>query len=357
MTVDAKRIKKILVLKYRSIGDIILAGPALEALRLTYPKARIDLVVDDVFEDICHAHPNVDYLILNKRHRGKMGKLDYLMLDLRFLSKIRKQKYDLVVDLHCGPRSALVAFLSGARYRMGDRLRLRNKIAYNISAPIPAKGAHTVDVLLNSLFPLNPIFPDAPSLSLNYHDAEGLFVRDFLGKHGVTEKDTVVMVHPGARVDIKRLPAEKMGSIVRWLIDELGVKVIYAGNNNDIAPIAEIVSYSGRRGLIATNLPLGRLAALIGACDLFLGNDSGPMHMAAALGVPVVAFFGPSDPDIWGPVSDTARVVRNLPLMECQPCDQKNCPHKGAHCMTKIKLNDIKRAVTSVLSPRTARRV
>ena len=356
MTVNKARVKKILVLKYRSIGDILLSGPALESLSLTFPNARIDMVVDDVFADICHGHPHINYLILNRRNRGSLTKWEYLMSELRFFAKIRKQKYDLVVDLHSGPRSSLLAFISGARYRLGNRMRLRNKIAYNISAP-PGQGMHTADMLLNTLFPLNPVRPENRALSLNYKDSEGLFVREFLAKHGVTEKDTVVMVHPGARVDVKRLPAEKMGSVVRWLIDDLGVKVVYAGNNNDIAAIAEIVSYSGKRGLIATNLPLGRLAALIGACDLFLGNDSGPAHMAAALGLPVVAFFGPSDPAIWGPIGDRVRVVRNAPLMDCQPCDQKRCPHTGTHCMTKIKLNDIKRAVTGILTQHSAHRI
>ncbi|MBI5177765.1 MAG: glycosyltransferase family 9 protein [Nitrospinae bacterium] len=356
MTVDKKSIKKILVLRYRSIGDIILSGPALEALRLTYPSARIDMVVDDQFADICHGHPYIDYLLLHRRNRGNMSKFDYFMLNLKFIHKVRKAHYDLVVDLHSGPRSATLTLLSGARHRLGYRFRWRNKLAYNLAAPIGGPGVHTVEGLLQMLLPLNPVLPDTRTLRLAYPEEEKQFVRGFLEKHGVTDKDFLVMVHPGARVDVKRLPAEKMGSVVRWLIDELGAKVVYAGNNNDIAPIAEIVSYSGRRGLIATNLPLARLSALIGSCNLFLGNDSGPMHMAAALDVPVVAFFGPSDPTVWGPVGKNVRVVRNAPTMECQPCDQKKCPQTGMHCMTKIKLNDIKRAIAGLIN-RPASRV
>lgn len=357
MDIQKNRIKKILVLRYRSIGDIILSSPALEALRLTFPSARIDMVIDDVFEDICHGHPNIDYLILHKRDTSGMTRFQKMMLGLKFIAKIRKQKYDLVIDLHGGPRSAPLAWLSGARYRVGYRLRLRSKLFYNIPILHGTVEAHTVDVMLNAIRAIDGVMPEEKKLYLGHRPEDKEFVTGFLRKFGVSEKDRLVMVHPGARVDIKRLPAEKMGQLARWMADDLGVKVVYAGNNADIAEIAGIVSYSGKRGLIATNLKLGHLAALIASCDLFIGNDSGPMHMAAALGVPVVSFFGPSDPAIWGPVAAQAKVIRNAPLMECQPCDQKNCPHIGAHCMTKIKLAEAKRAIINVLTHRSAQRV
>lgn len=356
MELNKKNIKKILVLRYRSIGDILLSGPTLEALRLTFPDARIDMVVDDVFEDVCFEHPYINYVLLHKRDASGMGRWQKLAYEAKFISKIRKQNYDLVIDLHSGPRSSLLAFLSGARHRLGHRLRWRHRLFYNIPIPPGKPNIHTVDVLLGAISPLQPVMPEEKTLRLNYSKEDGAFVKRFLEKHGVSEKDTLVMVHPGARVDIKRFPAEKMGKLVQWMTDELGVKVIYAGNNADIAEIAGIVSYSSRRGLIATGLKLGHLAALIRSCDLFVGNDSGPMHMAAALGVPIAAFFGPSDPAIWGPVSAQARVLRNAPLMDCQPCDQKNCAFVGRHCTTKIKLTDAKRAVANLLTHGATRR-
>ncbi len=357
MDIQKNLIKKILVLRYRSIGDIILSAPALEALRLTFPTARIDMVIDDVFEDICYGHPNIDYLILHKRDTTGMTWFQKMVMGFKFVAKIRKQKYDMVIDLHGGPRSAPLAWLSGARYRVGYRLRLRSKLFYNVFIEASNPGANTSDVLLDAVKTVGCVMPEEKRLFLGYRPEDKEFVTGFLRKFGVSEKDRLVMMHPGARVDIKRLPAEKMGQLARWMVDELGVKVVYAGNNADIAEIASIVSYSGKRGLIATNLKLGHLSALIASCDLFVGNDSGPMHMAAALGVPVVAFFGPSDPVTWGPVTGQAKVVRNAPLMECQPCDQKNCPHIGVHCMTRIKLAEAKRAIINTLTHRSAQRV
>lgn len=358
MYIDKRSIKKILVLRYRSIGDIILTTPALEALALTFPEARIDMVVDDAFADLCHGHPYVNYLLLHKRDRGELTKWEYFKMNTRFIWKIRKQRYDLIVDLHSGPRSATLTMLSGARYRLGYHYRLRNKLAYNIAAPMGGKGVHTIDVLLQTLLPLGIKMPDERRLFLQAQEADKGYIKEFLAKYDIsTENDFIAVMHPGARIEEKRLPAEKMGAIARWLIDELGVKVVYAGNNSDLGQISEIVKFSGRRGLIATNLPLGKLTALIETSHLFLGNDSGPTHMASALGIPIVAFFGPSDPSVWAPLGENVKVLRNAPLLDCQPCDQKKCKLSGDHCMTKIKINDVKRAIMGIVSPRTARRV
>ncbi len=349
MKVEHSSIKKILVLRYRSIGDIILSFPAIEALKETYPKARIDMLIDDRLADICYAHPHVNYLLLHETARGNSKSRSHFMQSLKFIYKIRKQKYDMVVDLHSGPRSSILTRLSGARHRVGSLMRKRHKLFYNLYAePGGNRKMHTVNVMLKTISPLKPKRLAKKSLFLRYSDEDGLYVKNFLEKYDVTEKDTVVMVHPGARVNIKRLPAQRMGEIVNWMTTELGVKVIYAGKDSDLPAIADIVSYSGKPGLMATNLTLGRLAALIKSCNLFLGNDSGPMHMAAALDVPIVAFFGPSDPAVWSPWGARGKIVRCTP-MECMPCDQKGCPHAGDHCMTRIKDSDIKRAIVSTL--------
>ena len=352
MIVERSSIKKILVLRYRSIGDIILSYPTMEALKETFPKARIDMLIDNNFEDLLYGHPHLDYILLHDRKRGKTGRFAHLRRGIRFIWKIRKQKYDLVVDLHCGPRSSLLTLLSGARYRLGYMFRNRNRLVYNLSPDKSGMDRHTVDVMLNIISPLKPKKRRKKELFLRYRDEDARYVKNFLEKYDVTEKDTVVMVHPGARIDLKRLPAQKMGEIVNWMTSELGVKVIYAGKDSDLPAIADIVSYSGKPGLMATNLTLGRHAALIKSCNLFIGNDSGPMHMAAALDVPIVAFFGPSDPAVWAPHGAVGKIVRCAP-MPCMPCDQKGCSYIGDHCMTRISVKDIKKAISSMLARKT----
>ncbi len=352
MVFDHHGVKKILALRFRSIGDIILSFPVVETLRSTFPAARIDVVIDDVFEDLMHAHPSINFVILNKRRRDGMSMAQNVWHELKFIREIRTQKYDLVVDLQCGIRSSLFTFLSGARYRAGNPAKLSGKLAYNIVAePRPSKP-HSSDVMLNIIRPLNPKYPKKKRLFLRYREEDGKYVHKFLRRFDIHERDIVIMVHPGARVDFKRLPAQKMGEIVSWLSSEMSAKIIYAGSDDDISAIADIVGHSGRPGLMATNLTLGQLSALIDSCDLYIGNDSGPMHMAAALGIPVVAFFGPSDPAVRGPVGAGGHAVR-APKMDCMPCDHKKCHLVGKHCMTQIKVESIKRAILKTMQPKT----
>ncbi len=346
MFVDHRRIQKILVLRYRSIGDIVLSYPTVEALRLTFPKARLDFVVDDIFADICYNNPHINYLILNKKKQKESG-LKSFVDELKFIWKIRKQKYDLVIDLHCGPRSAMLAFLSGASYRVGSMLRTRNRIFYNIQPP-PAKHPHSVEAMLSIIKPLNPVMPKSKSLFLKYSDEDRDYIASFLLRYEITDKEKLVVIHPGARVDFKRLPPKKMGEIVSWLTAQFGVKVVLAGADSDLPAISDIASASGQTCLIASNLTLGQLSALIDSAKLFICNDSGPMHMASALGTPIIAFFGPSDPKIWAPWKAKGRIVR-APKMDCMPCDQKNCGKVPNHCMAKIRTEDIKTAFSVML--------
>jgi len=337
------------VLRYRSIGDIILSNPTLDALRLTFPDARIDLVVDDVFKDICHGFSNINSLILHKRKREEAGKLKMIFEEIKFIWNIYRTKYDLVVDLHCGPRSAILTFLSMAPYRIGNKLRLRNKVCYNIFPDGGAVSPHSVDVMLATIAPLNPILPEKKKLNLSYGDKDRTYIKYFLSRFGIGDGERFVLIHPGARVDFKRLPASKMGEIIKWIADEYGTKVVLAGSNADVSTISDIAQEAGKSCLVATNLTIGQLSALIDLSLLFIGNDSGPMHMAAALKVPIIAFFGASDPKIWTPWKARGRIV-TCTRMECMPCDQKGCKYVPNHCMEKIKMPDIKKAVKEMMA-------
>ena len=353
MKIKKEAIKRILVLRYRSIGDIVLSYPAMEALQLTFPNATIDIVVDDVFKDIVHGWPMVNEVICNKRKRKGIGKFASAIEDFKFNWNIFRRRYHLVVDLHCGPRSAILTLLAMAKYRLGNRHRLRNSICYNIFPP-PGEKPHSVDGMLSMLAPLEPVIQENKKLLLSVSESNREFINSFLSRLGITSTDRLVMVHPGARVDFKRLPPEMMGEAISWMKEKYGVKVILAGSDADINAISTIATAARHKCKIATNLSIGHLVALIDSSVLFIGNDSGPMHIAAALNVPVIAFFGPSDPAIWGPWNVKSKVVQ-APAMECMPCDQKGCKYVPEHCMTKIKLDDVKIAIASMLEEKSAK--
>jgi len=353
MQIDKNDIKRILVLRYRSIGDIVLAYPTLEALRNTYPDARIDLVIDDVFKEVCHGWTIVDHLFLSTRNREGISKLSKLWNELKFIWKVQRERYNLVVDLHCGPRSAMLAFLSLAKYRIGNKLRPRNKVLYNIFPEPAGKGIHSVDVMLSLIAPLNPVIPKKKNLFFAYNKENRAYINSLLERMGIGEGEKFTVVHPGARVDFKMLPPRIMGEVVGYIVSEFGSKVMLVGSDTEITSISEVAQASGRKCGVATNLSIGQLAALMDRSEMFLGNDSGPMHIASALGKPVVAFFGPSDPVIWAPWNNKGKVV-NAPVMECMPCDQKGCHLVPEHCMSKIEVGKIKRAVASILNKNRA---
>ncbi|MBI3793924.1 MAG: glycosyltransferase family 9 protein [Nitrospinae bacterium] len=356
MKFDKKSVKKILVLRYRSIGDLVLCNPALETIRATFPGARIDFVVDEAFESLFYKNPNIDRSIPFSRGSKGEGKIKSLLRELRFILRIRAEKYDMVVDLHCGPRSAMLAWLSGARYRLGYPFRFRNRLFYNIHSPFDdgktrPNDSHSVNNMVKILSPLDPAEPVEKNLFLTCRDEDRKFASDFLARNGVLPGETVMVIHPGASPDIRRLPVEKMGEVLRWLCNETIIKTVLAGTEAERDFIKQMQEIAGRERPVAIGFTLGQFAALLEAGDMFMGNDSGPVHMAAALKKPVVVFFGPGDPEVWAPWGTDAVVLRTA-RMECMPCSQYKvqCPYGGNHCMNRIPVEDIKNAVTSLMA-------
>lgn len=340
MKLPTGSIRKILVLRYRSIGDILLANPALHGLRKTFPNAKIDIIVDDLFEEILRENPNVDRVIINPRKpAGPKWKAD-----LEMLKKLRAEGYDVAVDLHSGPRSAAFAFLSGAKWRAGHAFRLRNRLSYNVPVTTATADEHTWKVQFRVVAELGVNWPTMPEYFLSVSDEMEKSVNERLEKSGFSFDHPLVLLHPGARVMVKRWPAERMGELARWLVDEKGSAVFLAGSPADEEEIRKIRKASGYALPYFTDLNIGELVALINRSAMIVCNDSGPMHIAGVLNIPTVALFGPSDPHVWAPVGEKKAVLACAP-MECMPCDQKHCPYEGNHCMTRISVDEVKREV------------
>ena len=344
---DLDFVRKILVLRYRSIGDILLANPALAGLRHRFGQAEIGIVVDDVFEEILHGNPNVDTVITHTRNpKGAKWKED-----LNTIRKVRAGRFDMVVDLQSGPRGAWTALFSGAGLRVGHAYQIRNRICYNIIGEKPAPEDHTWKVQFKTIRPLGVEWPEKPEFHLSFPEESSVSVRARLDKAGLMFDRPLALLHPGARIQEKRWPASKMGRLAKWLVDEKNFAVVLAGSAVDESEIKTIRRASGYALPYFTNLSLGELAALIKMSALIVCNDSGPMHMAGVLDTPVVALFGPSDPILWEPVGERKIILTCSPPMECMPCYQKGCPYKGDHCMTRIEVDEVKRAIGRLLAP------
>lgn len=312
---------KILLLKPSSLGDVVHALPVLRLLRRHLPGARIDWWIDSRLAGLLEGDAHIDHLIRFERERWSRPR--YWPEALRSLHHIRRTRYDWVIDLQALARSAAVAWFAGAGLTIGlEDLREGAATFYQIRVPRPTPRTHAVDWYLETLRPLGiPVdaafdwIPARPEL------AAGLEAR------WPSESGIWVGIQPGARWDTKRWPPAAFGNLIRTLArrqPELRFAVF--GSAGESALAGEVCALGGPRCLdLAGKLSLAEMIEWLRRCHLLVSNDTGPMHVAAALDKPVVALFGPTDPQRTGPYRQQHLVLQER--LSCVPCFRGHCTH------------------------------
>jgi len=329
--------RRILIVKPSSLGDIIHSLPVLWELRRLYPGAHIGWVVKEVWRDIIADNPLLDEVIVLKKGVGGF---------LSAVKNIRKAGYDTVIDLQGLFRSGLMTLLSGASEKTGfSNARELAHLFYNHTVAVPPGTVHAVERYLEILKPIQNDRPHFP-LYTDIDDAE--WVKDFLRTNNLSHARPLIAVNPSARWEKKRWPITSYAALINQLIQELKAGIIILGSKEDI-PLAEKISslVSGKPLVAAGKTSLKTLSALLERVDLLVTNDSGPMHIAAALGTPVVALFGPTNPGLTGPYGDGHIVIRKE--MECSPCLRGPCIHGRPICMEAITEEEVMEAVKATL--------
>jgi len=329
--------RRILIVKPSSLGDIIHSLPVLWELRRLYPGAHIGWVVKEAWRDIIADNPLLDEVIVLKKGVGGF---------LSAVKNIRKAGYDTVIDLQGLFRSGLMTLLSGASEKTGfSNARELAHLFYNHKVAVPPGTVHAVERYLEILKPIQNDRPHFP-LYTDIDDAE--WVKDFLRTNNLSHARPLIAVNPSARWEKKRWPITSYAALINQLIRELKAGIIILGSKEDI-PLAEKISFlaSGRPVVSAGKTSLKTLPALLERVDLLVTNDSGPMHIAAALGTPVVALFGPTNPGLTGPYGDGHIVIRKE--MECSPCLRGPCIHGRPICMEAITEEEVMEAVKAKL--------
>ncbi|TAJ08944.1 MAG: putative lipopolysaccharide heptosyltransferase III [Nitrospirae bacterium] len=336
--------RNLLVIKLRYIGDVLLATPVLRALRERFPEARLTMAVNRGTEEILKWNPDVQEVMVVEK-RG-------LAAQLRFLRAVRRRRFDTVIDLTDGDRAATLAGLSGAPLRIGfnEEHRWRGLLFTTIAPALPGT-VHRVDHDLRALLPLG-IEPKAsqPRLYTSLEDDER--AARLLEEAGLAGAGgPLVMFQPGARYWFKAWPAERFAALAERLSESFGCRVVIGGSESE-RPLAEEVRRLARSTptVLAGRTPLLTYASVLKRCRLFVGNDNGPMHMAAALGVPVVALFGPSNPDEWGPRGPEVRVLYKG--LDCRPCFHPTCERGEESCMKRISVDEVCAAAGTLLESR-----
>ena len=329
--------ERILVIKLRATGDVVLATPVIENLKRRFPRSRVSFLTEEASADVLRWNPFLDDLIVLPVRRWKQAGFRRSWREqARFYRNLRRKRFDLAIDLFGNPRSAVLTRLTGARDRVGYAFRGR-RLAYSIVVEPPERAGHEVLFHLEALAALGvPAATDRPEVAVpGMADARA---RRWLDEHVPADR-AVVGLNPGGGWPVKRWPPDRFGRLADALIDEYGVDVLVLWGPGEEALAGEVAAAMRNRPLVLPAVSLADLGAYLKRCRLLVSNDSGPMHMAAALNVPTVGIFGPTDPRAQGPWGDGHGVVRKESV-DCLGCNLIECPI-GNICMTTLEPREV----------------
>lgn len=343
---DLQGVKRVLVIKLRHLGDVLLTTPVFSTLKKRLPGARIDAYIYKEATPILEGNPAVNEILQYDRSWKKSNWFQRLGKEVALLREIRRNKYDLVLNLTEGDRGAMAARVSGARIRAGVDPR---GVYTHVAKSCPSLR-HTVERQLDLLRRIG-IFPDEADRKLFWVLPES----SRSSMVGLVPWERFILIHPTSRWRFKCWPEEKMRRMAEILI-ERGEKLVFtsgpdASEQEMVAKITKGLDVCN----LAGKLTLKELGALIERAAALVCVDSVPMHMASALKKPVVAIFGPTSDITWGPWQNPqARVV--FESMSCRPCYLDGCGgSKLSDCLVRLSIDKVLselELLTEVGSPR-----
>ena len=292
-----------------------------------FPEARIDFLVDEFASEVVVGNPWITEVItFNRKNDSGLGTV----------LRVRKNSYDLVIDLFSNPRSAIIAGLSGARYRVGYPFRWR-KYAYNILVTPRGGEVHNVEFNLDALRRLGiPVFHLRPHFPLN--DKAKYFASEWFRANRLDGK-LIVGLNPSGGWYTKRWGLDHFAQLGDEIAEKYHASIVLLwgpGEEDDVRSIHEKMKSPS---VIIPRTSLSELGAIINHCTYVVSNDSGPMHIASSLDVPTLGIFGPTNPHLQGPFGKNHRWIRNEGI-ECLACNLTSCPI-GNICMTQLDTNPV----------------
>ncbi len=350
-----KQSLKILIRGVNWIGDAVLTIPAIRSIRHAFPDAHISLLVKPWVSEIFKENPDINEIILYEdRFTGLRGRL-------KLAKELHRKKFDKAILLQNAFDAALIAWLSRIPERIGYK---RDGRGFLLTKALPLGKdileQHQVYYYLNLLKSAGIESSDTqPYIFLS--DNEGQRARNLLSSYFSTDKGPLIGINPGATYgSAKRWLPERFADLIIKIINELNGRVIIFGGPSEVEIADEIITeinkmkiklkiekYGSRILVMSGKTNLRELAALISECDVFVTNDSGPMHMASALLVPIVAIFGSTNKTTTGPFGEGHTIItKDLP---CAPCMKRECPEGHLNCMTDITTDEVFDAVKKTL--------
>jgi len=345
----SKNFQRALFIRFGGMGDILLATPSVRAVHAAFPGIAIDFIVGGGMRDALAGHPCVRSVITFDK-RGVDSRLDHFV---PFLWRVARARYDLVVNLHPSAKSYLMAAASRAR----TRLTFEKCMSVQ---PGTGRVAHAVDDFYKELAPLGVGPLTDRSLDFLIPDADRKEAERLLAESGVSASDRLLVINPAASRPLNRWPLERFRTVAAHWAAQPGVKVAVTGapasfktvmdGLDEVGLAREVASADERIINLAGRLTVKQFGAVLARADALLTCDTGPMHIGAAVGTPLVVLSGAADPDRTGPLTQTSTVLidRTLP---CVPCRDRICARGDMMCMQNLSVP----AVISALALRMSR--
>jgi len=310
-----KTFEKFLIVSTTGLGDTLWGTPAIRALRKTYPDSTISVLTSSVGGSVLEHNKHIDELYI-------LGSNSLFSL-FRFLRKLRQEKFEAILVFHTSQRMVLpFCTLLEVPVIIGTE-GINKDLDFLLTKSLPKKRQHEIERRLDIAREVGAYVSDF-SLEMTKKSEDEEKVDRFLEGHGIPDHIPLVGIHPGAKNLFKQWPKESFVEVGRRLSQHLGCQIFVTGDQSEALLVLEIASQIPSAIPIAGELSLSSLTALLRRMDLFVTNDTGPMHLAYAAKTPTVAIFGPTDPALCGPFH-----VENVKVLTasktCRPCLGKNC--------------------------------
>lgn len=356
----------ILLIRLRLIGDVVLTTPVIRAVRRAYPDAHLSYLVEPHAASAVTGNPHLNDVIVAPLLSGwPRWRADALLA-----ARLRRDRFDTVIDFHGGPRSSLLTWLSGAPRRIGYDVSGRSWMySERVHRPRVHRQRHSVENQWDLVGQFDPSIPwptretdpvEMVTSPEHQRSADGR-----LADLGLEPDAPFVVVHVGAGNEFRRWPEASFADLVSGLLDRDPNRRIILTTG----PAQLVTAEAIRRLVVARGVPVSRLPVLcdldlaelrhvVTRAELFVGGDSGPAHVAATTTVPMVVIFGPTTPAVWGPWRPASRVTEIVETdgLECRPCHQRHCEPGDFRCLRELRADRVLAAADRALAREAKRR-
>ena len=340
--IDWTQVRRVLVIRLRSIGDTVLSTPSLFGLRRFLPNAQIDVLLEEWVAPILQGSDLVDEVI--EIGKGTPARL-------RTALQLRGAKYDVVFNLHGGTTSTFLTRFAGARHRFGyanyQYSSLYTDLLSSSSVFWEEEKTHSAEQQLALVGFAGVPVSDRPRSSLKISPVADAEVERILNSYGIDE-DKFALIHPSTAFATKQWAPKNYARVAEYLA-AAGITRVAVASKSEAATLAEVVESSRVPVYTLDDLSLPQIAALASRAEIFIGNDSGIAHIAAAVGTPTVVIFGSSNRDHWRPWTDAPNEIV-YEKFDCQPCPGYRCEVYGEpRCIQSVSVESVIAAVGRVM--------